>query len=161
MTARELQEWLVERISCVLRVIREFLFGSPQVTTDSGGTPPTREIKEAVIRRLEQEIERFEREALAYSIFVEANRQSVPGDARHALKLRFGEALSAPVLELTKVFRTTNEHAISDGLMREWLGRRGCVWENSVGAATQLEEHLLGKAQERAVDEIRKETQRN
>jgi len=161
MTVRELQAWLCERISGVLRILREILFGGPRLPVDSGPSRPARGTQDAVIGRLGQEVARFEREALAYCLFVEVNRQSVSDETRRAMTNRFGEAFSAPVLELTKVFRTTNEHAISDSLMKEWLGRRGCVCEGNVGIATQLEEYLLGEAQKRAVDEIRKEAQRN
>jgi len=141
-------------------VIREILFGVPQVPTDSGGTLPAQETKNAVTGRLEQEIVRFKREALAYCLYVEATRQSVPSEVRRALKLRFGEAFSAPVLELTEVFRTRNEHALSDGIMRKWLEQQGHVYEGSAGTTTQLEEYLLEEARKRAVDEVQKETQR-
>lgn len=104
---------------------------------------------------MEREIERFRREAVAYYVFLEVNRQSAPVEVRRALTKRFGEAFSAPVLELTKVFKTRHEHALSDAIMKKWLEQQGHVCAESVGMATQLEEYLLEDARKQAANEVR------
>lgn len=160
----ELREWAVAKIShvgrCIKQKFRKILTGNFQVPQDSDETLAAQGTKEAVTERLEQEIVRFRREALAYCLYIEATRQSVPGEARRALKLRFGEVFSAPVLELTEVFQTRDEHALSEGIMRKWLERQGHIYDGSAGTATQLEEYLLEEARKRAVDEVQKATRR-
>lgn len=100
----------------------------------------------------------FEREALAFELFLLANRHSLEPEVRDALKKEYGEVLASPVLDLTAVVKNLDKPSQLGAIIEAWMTTEGLVGPRDAGLTVCLEEALLARARGRA-EEVFKRTE--
>ena len=143
-----LAEWLQE----FLRWLWDFVCGHPE---------PSQKIQHVeqdsvLLGVLHEFASDFERRAISYRLFVEANRLSLPYEVKRALVAEFGESLSSPFLDLSQIFHSPAEFARSEEILASWLEGQGHPLEKGSSATTQMEEFLLVRARTKAAEVIKR-----